>query len=83
MNNLKWEEFVNEIADYVGVDASEITETTDIYEDLCLDSLGVFGLGTQLTEAFKLTVPLSAVASICKAGEMFKILNEKGVPAED
>ena len=79
MNNLKFEDFAQAISDYVGVDASEITKETDIYEDLCLDSLGVFGLGTQLTETFDLTVPLSSVAVIGKIGDMFNILNEKGV----
>lgn len=79
MNNIKWEEFAQEVSDYVGVDASEITRETDIYEDLCLDSLGVFGLGTQLTETFGLTVPLSSVAVVAKAGDMYDILNEKGV----
>jgi len=79
MNNITWEEFAQEVSDYVGVDASEITRETDIYEDLCLDSLGVFGLGTQLTETFDLTVPLSSVAVVSKAGDMYDILNEKGV----
>lgn len=79
MNNLTWESFVQEISDYVGVDASEINENTDIYEDLCLDSLGVFGLGTQLTETFEITVPLSSVAVISKVGDMYNVLVEKGV----
>ena len=79
MNNISWDEFAKEVSDYVGVDASEITKGTDIYEDLCLDSLGVFGLGTQLTETFDLTVPLSSVAVIGKIGDMYDILNEKGV----
>lgn len=79
MNNLTWESFVQEISDYVGVDASEINENTDIYEDLCLDSLGVFGLGTQLTETFEIIVPLSSVAVISKVGDMFNVLVEKGV----
>ncbi|MCQ2464242.1 MAG: acyl carrier protein [Oscillospiraceae bacterium] len=79
MNNISWEQFAQEVSDYVGVDASEITMETDIYEDLCLDSLGVFGLGTQLTETFDLTVPLSSVAVVAKIGDMYTILNEKGV----
>ena len=79
MNNISWDEFVKEVSDYVGVDASEITKETDIYEDLCLDSLGVFGLGTQLTETFGLTVALSSVADVAKVGDMYDILNEKGV----
>jgi acyl carrier protein len=79
MNNISWDEFAKEVSDYVGVDASEITKETDIYEDLCLDSLGVFGLGTQLTETFGLTVALSSVAVVAKVGDMYDILNEKGV----
>ena len=81
MNNISWKTFVQEVSDYVGVDAAEITMDTDIYEDLCLDSLGVFGLGTQLTETFGLTVPSSNVAVVSKVGEMYNILNEKGVKA--
>ncbi|MDD6081990.1 MAG: acyl carrier protein [Oscillospiraceae bacterium] len=81
MNNISWKTFVQEVSDYVGVDAAEITMDTDIYEDLCLDSLGVFGLGTQLTETFGLTVPLSNVAVVSKVGDMYNILNEKGVKA--
>ena len=81
MNNISWKTFVQEVSDYVGVDAAEITMDTDIYEDLCLDSLGVFGLGTQLTETFGLTVPLSNVAVVSKVGVMYNILNEKGVKA--
>ena len=38
MNNLDWNEFTQVISDYVGVDASEITKDTDVYDDLYLDS---------------------------------------------
>ena len=82
MNNLNWDDFIEEVAEYVGVDKGEIIRDTDIYEDLCLDSLGVFGLGTQLTEKYKLNVPLSTVAVVCKVGEIFDILNEQGVATD-
>lgn len=83
MNNLEWKSFAECISDYVGVDPEEITETTDIFEDLCIDSLGLFGLGTHITETYRLNVPLSSVASVCKIGEMFRLLNEEGTPVED
>lgn len=83
MNNLDFEEFKKAISDYVGVDAEEINENTDVYDDLYLDSLGLFGLGSEITDIFGLTVPLSLVASISKVGEIFDLLNEKGIPAED
>ena len=83
MNNLKFEDFAQAISDYVGVDASEITRDTDVYDDLFLDSLGLFGLGSEITETFKLNIPLSLVASISKVGEIFDLLNEKGTPVEE
>ncbi|EWM54522.1 acyl carrier protein [Ruminococcus flavefaciens] len=83
MNNLDFEEFKKAISDYVGVDTEEINENTDVYDDLYLDSLGLFGLGSEITDIFGLTVPLSLVASISKVGEIFDLLNEKGIPAED
>ena len=83
MNNLKFEDFTKAISDYVGVDPSEITRDTDVYDDLFLDSLGLFGLGSEITETFKLNVPLSLVASISKVGEIFDLLNEKGTPVEE
>ena len=82
MNNLKFEDFTQAISDYVGVDASEITRDTDVYDDLFLDSLGLFGLGSEITETFKINIPLSLVASISKVGEIFDLLNEKGTPIE-
>ncbi|MBR5682720.1 MAG: acyl carrier protein [Ruminococcus sp.] len=83
MNNLNFDEFKQAISDYVGVDASEITRETDVYDDLFLDSLGLFGLGSEITETFRLNIPLSLVASISKVGEIFDLLNEKGTPLED
>ena len=83
MNNLNFDEFKQAISDYVGVDASEITRETDVYDDLFLDSLGLFGLGSEITETFKLNIPLSLVASISKVGEIFDLLNEKGTPLEE
>ena len=83
MNNLNFDEFKQAISDYVGVAPEEITRDTDVYDDLFLDSLGLFGLGSEITETFKLNVPLSLVTSISKVGEIFDLLNEKGTPTEE
>ncbi|MCQ2459758.1 MAG: acyl carrier protein [Ruminococcus sp.] len=83
MNNLNWDEFRQAISDYVGVDTDEITRDTDVYDDLYLDSLGLFGLGSHITDTFKLNIPLSLVASISTTGEIFDLLNEKGTPVEE
>ncbi len=83
MNNLNFDDFRQSIADYTGVDTDEITRETDVYDDLYLDSLGLFGLGSHITDTYKLNIPLSLVASISKVGELFALLNEKGTPVED
>jgi len=82
MNNLDFNQFKQIISDYVGVDSSEINENTDVYEDLFLDSLGLFGLGSEITETLRLNIPLSSVASISRVGEMFNLLNSEGTPIE-
>lgn len=82
MNNLDFNQFKQIISDYVGVDSSEINENTDVYEDLFLDSLGLFGLGSEITETLCLNIPLSSVASISRVGEMFNLLNSEGTPIE-
>lgn len=82
MNNLDFNQFKQIISDYVGVDSSEINEETDVYEDLYLDSLGLFGLGSEITETLRLNIPLSSVASISRVGEMFNLLNREGTPLE-
>ncbi len=83
MNNLNWEDFRKAVSDYVGVETDEISKNTDVYDDLYLDSLGLFGLGSHITDTFKLNIPLSLVASISKTGEIFDLLNEKGTPVEE
>lgn len=80
MNGLKWNEFAKNISDYVGVDAEQIKQETDLYSDLCMDSLGLFSMGMYLNNIYNLEVPLSSVAVISKVGDMFKLLDEEGIP---
>ena len=66
-----------------GIDAEEIKPETDVFEDLCLDSLGLFGLGAHITDTFKRNVPISSVAELSKIGDLFTLLKEQGVPQDD
>lgn len=83
MNGLKWNEFAKNISDYIGVNKEDIHENTDLYSDLCMDSLGLFSIGIYLNGIYKLDVPLSSMAVVSKVGDMFKILNEEGKPSND
>ncbi len=82
MNQLNWDEFRQVISDFVGVDTEEITEETDVFEDLYLDSLGLFGLGAHITDTYRLNVPLSSVAAVSRIGEIFALLCKEGTPME-
>lgn len=81
MNKLRFEEFEVNISDYTGVGVEDISQNTDLYEDLCIDSLGIFSLGMYLTEKYGIEVPLSSVAAISTVGDMFSLLNDKGTPS--
>lgn len=83
MNNLDFKEFAKNVADYVGMEPEQITESTDLYADLCIDSLGLFSMGIFLTGIYKLEVPLSSVATITKIGELFDLLNREGVKVNE
>ena len=79
MNNLSWKEFAKNISEYVGMETDEIHETTDLYSDLMMDSLGLFSLGIYLNGIYKLEVPLSSIATINNIGDMFHLLDRKSV----
>ncbi|SES90535.1 acyl carrier protein [[Clostridium] polysaccharolyticum] len=80
MNQLNFKEFAKNIADYVGMEESQIREETDLYSDLLIDSLGLFSMGIYLTGIYHLEVPLSSVAIVSKVGELFDVLVKEGVP---
>ena len=60
----------------LGLKAEDVNESTDIYKDLGLDSLGVVSLGMKLHAVFKVKVPMSVVSEIFTLGDMYQILNE-------
>ncbi len=79
MNNLEFNEFAKNIANYVGMEEAEIKRDTDLYSDLLIDSLGLFSMGIYLTGIYHLEVPLSSVALVSKVGELFDVLVNEGV----
>lgn len=83
MNDIKWEDFAKNISDYTGVEIDEISKETDLYSDLCMDSLGMFSMGMYLTNIYKLEVPLSSVALIETVGDMYDLLVKEGVPIKE
>ena len=77
--SISWEPFRETISRHLGLEPGEITEMTDIYRDLGLDSLGVVSLGMKLYAVFRVKVPMSAVSEVYTLGDMFRILNTYAV----
>ncbi|MBN2714290.1 MAG: acyl carrier protein [Deltaproteobacteria bacterium] len=73
---ITWKPFQDAVASHLGMDTDAVQETTDIYKDLGLDSLGVVSLGMKLYAVFKIKVPMSAVSQIFTLGDMFRIIND-------
>ncbi|KNY28040.1 acyl carrier protein [Pseudobacteroides cellulosolvens] len=73
---VEWDDFAVKVSEYVGVESSDIKVDTNLYSDLGMDSLGLFSLGMYLTKTYKVTVPLSAVATIETVGDIYNIMND-------
>lgn len=83
MNNIDFNEFKKNIAEYVGIENSEVTRESDLYSDLLIDSLGLFSMGIYLTGIYHLEVPLSKVAVISKVGDLYDLINNEGTAVND
>jgi acyl carrier protein len=79
---LNWDNFAVKIAEYMGMETSEIAQETNVYSDLGMDSLGLFSLGMFLIKTFKRKISLSAVSTIETAGDIFKLMNEEKASQE-
>ena len=75
-DSITWKPFQDAVASHLGLTEDAVTESTDIYKDLGLDSLGVVSLGMKLYAIFKIKVPMSAVSQIFTLGDMFKVINK-------
>lgn len=75
---LDWTACRDSVAEFVGVDAEKLTPTTHVYDELGIDSLGMFSLGMHLIDRFGVRVPLSEVATIATLGDVFATLQRHG-----
>jgi acyl carrier protein len=73
--SLEWNLFHKTVCEHLGLNDNEITQETDIYKDIGLDSLGMVSLGMKLQAEFSVTVPLAEVSTIKSIGDLFTILN--------
>lgn len=68
------EKLIALLAEQLDVDAGEITEETDIIDDLGADSLDVVDLVMSLEDEFDLEIPDEDIENIRTVGELVKYL---------
>jgi acyl carrier protein len=69
---LTWESYLQRVSAFLGREPVSLSRTTHLFDELCIDSLGIFSLGMHLIDAFKIRVPLSEVSAIATVGDLFE-----------
>jgi acyl carrier protein len=77
---LEWNSFAGRVAEFLGVEPDTVGRTTHIYDDLGIDSLGMFSLGMHVIKCFGITLPLAEVATISTLGDLFDALDRHRLP---
>jgi acyl carrier protein len=78
MNSVKIKELV---AEQLGVDVAELTETTNLKDDLNADSLDLFQIIMSLEEEFGIEIPTEDTESICTIGDIENYLSKRNEEA--
>ena len=74
-DTLNWAAFAGRVAEFLGVEPDTLAEKTHIYDELGIDSLGMFSLGMHLIKCFGITLPLTEVATISTLGDLYGALD--------
>ena len=70
------EKVIDIIAEELSVDPSEITEDSDLVEDLDADSLAVLDLVMSIEDAFNVEIPDTEVENLKTVGEIVQFIEE-------
>ena len=69
------------LAEELGVNEDEITETTSFKEDLGADSLDLFELVTNLEEEYNIEIPAEELEKLTKVGKVIDYLKSVNIEA--
>ena len=69
------------LAEELGVNEDEITETTSFKEDLGADSLDLFALVTNLEEEYNIEIPAEELEKLTTVGKVIDYLKSVNIEA--
>jgi len=76
-NNIEWNDFLEKVSEYTGIEKVEINDNTNLYADLGMDSLAFFSLGMHLIKTYGVQIPLSSVATVETVKDFYSLMNEQ------
>lgn len=68
----EWQDLAKQVSEFLGLEMDTISPRTHVYDELGLDSLGMFSLGMHLIKTFRIALPLHEVANISTLGDIFE-----------
>lgn len=74
---LTWEHYLTTMATMFGMDDVELTRETDLYDDIGVDSLGIFSIGMKLIKVYNIKLPLAVVSSLKTVGDIYDAMDER------
>jgi len=69
---LTWDHFLDTLATGLGMEKEELTADTHLYNDIGIDSLGVFSVGMKMINTYEIQLPLALVSTIQTVGDMYE-----------
>jgi acyl carrier protein len=67
------------VAEQLGIDVAELSQETNLKDDLNADSLDLFQIIMSLEEEFGIEIPTEDTDSICTIGDIEKYLEKRNV----
>jgi len=74
---LTWEHYLNVMATALGMESDELTRETHLYDDVGVDSLGVFSIGMKLIKVYNIKLPLAVVSDLKTVGAIYDAMDER------
>ena len=74
-HELTWDDYLGRVAGFLGCAPAELQRGTHLFNELAIDSLGIFSLGMHLIEAYAVQVPLAEVSGIATVGDLYDAMD--------
>ena len=76
-DQLTWEHYLTTMATALGMEEEELTRETHLYDDIGVDSLGIFSIGMKLIKVYNIKLPLAVVSNLKTVGDIYDAMDTR------